>query len=168
MREDYVAEEEQFNCCQPFNPESWDNKVLFWKNKIFLMDHVFILFRKPLNIERVMKRLDSKVRNAGAHVLGSMCLTDRTSKRNMNLYLAVDKEVPGVKNISLTGKFYSKVYEGQIYDTKEWSDDYKLLMRAKGLTIKKWFMWYITCPKCAKEYGKNYVVIICEVESGES
>jgi len=24
-------------------------------------------------------------------------------------------------------------------------------------------MWYTTCPKCAKKYGKNYVVIIAEV-----
>jgi len=25
-------------------------------------------------------------------------------------------------------------------------------------------MWYTTCPKCAKVYGKNYVVTIAEVE----
>jgi hypothetical protein len=26
-------------------------------------------------------------------------------------------------------------------------------------------MWYTTCPKCAKKYGKNYVVILAEIDS---
>jgi hypothetical protein len=24
------------------------------------------------------------------------------------------------------------------------------------------YQWYTTCPKCAKKYGKNYVVIIAQ------
>ena len=31
----------------------------------------------------------------------------------------------------------------------------------------KMLEWYTTCPKCAKAYGKNYVVIIAEVTSKE-
>ncbi len=27
-----------------------------------------------------------------------------------------------------------------------------------------WYMWYTTCPKCAKKYGKNHVVILGAVE----
>jgi len=38
------------------------------------------------------------------------------------------------------------------------------IAKTNGFTIKKWYMWYTTCPKCAKKYGKNYVVIICQVE----
>jgi hypothetical protein len=34
----------------------------------------------------------------------------------------------------------------------------------QGLEIRKWFMWYTTCPKCAEKYGKNYVVIVAKVE----
>ncbi|MFA6436615.1 MAG: hydrolase [Candidatus Paceibacterota bacterium] len=33
----------------------------------------------------------------------------------------------------------------------------------KGKIKKKWYMWYTTCPKCAKVYGKNHVVIVGEV-----
>ncbi|MCK7469725.1 MAG: 60S ribosomal export protein NMD3 [Desulfomicrobium escambiense] len=25
-------------------------------------------------------------------------------------------------------------------------------------------MWYTTCPKCAKKYGKNYVAIVGAIE----
>jgi len=33
-------------------------------------------------------------------------------------------------------------------------------VKSKDLTINKWYMWYTTCPKCAKKWGKNYVVLI--------
>jgi hypothetical protein len=29
--------------------------------------------------------------------------------------------------------------------------------------MKKEYMWYTTCPKCAKKYGKNYVVVVGQV-----
>jgi hypothetical protein len=36
-------------------------------------------------------------------------------------------------------------------------------VRAQGKTIQKLFMFYTTCPKCARHYGKNYVVILARV-----
>jgi hypothetical protein len=117
----------------------------------------------PMNFGKVMKRLDEKVRNVQATIPDWLCLSDHTSKWNMDVYLAVDKEIPGAENSAITGKFYSKVYEGPYKDTGKWCKDYESIVKSKGLTIKKWYMWYTTCPKCAKKYGKNYTVIICEV-----
>jgi len=78
----------------------------------------------------------------------------------MNLYLAVDKEIPDAENTTLTGKFYCKVYKGPFRDTGKWMKDYENLTKSRGLNMKKQYMWYTTCPKCAKKYGKNYVVIL--------
>jgi hypothetical protein len=78
----------------------------------------------------------------------------------MDVYVAVDKEIPGMENITISGKFFSKVYEGPYKDTGKWCKDFEALVQSKNLSIKKWYMWYTTCPKCAKKYGKNYVVII--------
>jgi hypothetical protein len=138
--------------------------MLEWKEKAFIKDSVFTLFYIPFNFGKVMKRLDEKVRGAGATMPDWLCLSDHTSKWNMDVYLAVDKEIPGAENTTLSGNFYSKVYEGSFKDTAKWGEDYKRLVKAKGLSIKKWFMWYTTCPKCAKKYGKNYSVIITRVE----
>jgi len=33
----------------------------------------------------------------------------------------------------------------------------------KGKTSKKTYFFYATCPKCAKYYGKNYVVILAQL-----
>jgi len=57
----------------------------------------------------------------------------------------------------------SKVYEGPYGDTEKWCRDYESYTREQNLIIKKWYMWYTTCPRCAEKYGKNYVVIMGEV-----
>ncbi len=151
-------------CCPKFEPAPWDEKITEWKNKRFVKDKVFTLFYMPVNFGRVMKKLDEKVRNAGANIPDWLCLSDHTSKWNMDLYLAVDRKIPDAENTTLSGRFLSKVYEGPFKDTGKWCDDFKAYAGKQGLEIRKWFMWYTTCPKCAKKYGKNYVVILAEVK----
>jgi hypothetical protein len=150
-------------CCPKFDPEPWDEKEIVWENKPFLKDRVFTAFYIPLNFGGVMKRLDARVRQAGVTVPDWLCLSDHTSKWSMDVYLAVDREVPGARNVPLSGEFLSKVYEGPFQDTGKWCEDFKTFAQSRGKTIEKWFMWYTTCPKCAKKYGKNYVVIVGKV-----
>jgi len=151
-------------CCPEFNPVPWDDKIFEWENRKFIRDRVFTLFYMPVNFTNVMKRLNEKVTKAGATMPDWLCLSDHTSQWNMDLYLSVDKEIPGAENTTLSGKFYCKVYEGPFRDTKKWCKDFENVVKSKGLKTKKWFMWYTTCPKCAKKYGKNYVVIVAQVE----
>ncbi len=159
-----MTTQEEKKCCPQFDPIPWDDKVFEWDKKQFIKDKVFTLFYMPMNFGAAMKRLDAKVRNANATMPDWLCLADHTSKWNMDVYLAVDKEIPDAENKILSGKYYSKVYEGPFKDTKKWCNDYEEKVKSKGLKITKWYMWYTTCPKCAKKYGKNYTVIIGQVE----
>jgi hypothetical protein len=159
-----AAARPETECCPPFDPAAWQEKTVVWENKRFIRDHVFTLFFIPLNFGTVMRRLDARVRQAGATMPDWLCLADHTSKWNMDVYLAVDREVAGAENTTLSGKFYSKVYEGPFKDTGKWCKDFEADVRGKGLNMKKMYMWYTTCPKCAKKYGKNYVAVVARVE----
>jgi hypothetical protein len=150
-------------CCPKFNPEPWDGKIFEWNKKKFVKDKVFSIFFIPINFGRVIKRLDKKVREAGAEFQDNLCLSDHTSKWNMDIYAAVNKKVPDANNITLSGKYLSKVYEGDFKETGKWCKDFEKYAKSRNLEIKKLYMWYTTCPKCAKKYGKNYVVIIAQV-----
>jgi hypothetical protein len=150
-------------CCPEFDSAKWDDKLFEWKNRRFIKDHVFTLFYMPLNFGAVMRRLDKTVTGARAEVPDWLCLSDHTSKWNMDIYLAVDKEISGADNVTLNGKFYSKVYEGPFSDISKWSKDFETILISKGLSKTRLFMWYTTCPKCAKKYGKNYVAFIAQV-----
>jgi len=147
-------------CCPKFEPAPWDDITCEWTDKKFIRDKVFSIFYMPINFGTVMKRLDKLVKKANGTIPDGLCLSDHTSKWNMNVYLAVDKEIPEAENVTLSGEFFSKVYEGPYKDTPKWCQDYEDLAKSKNLSIKKQYMWYTTCPKCAKKYGKNYVVIM--------
>ena len=114
----------------------------------------------PVNFGSVMKRLDEKVRKNGACIADNLCLSDHTSKWNMDVYLEVDREIPEAENVTFSGKYYSKVYEGPYKDTGKWAQDFEDIATSKGFNSDKMFMWYTTCPKCAKKFGKNYVAFI--------
>jgi hypothetical protein len=157
-----ISEQNQ-ECCPRFNPAPWDNKEFNWDNKQFIKDKVFTLFYMPMNFGSAMKRVNKKMEKSGATIQDGMWLSDHTSKWNMDLYLAVDKEVADAENITLSGKFLSKVYEGNFKETGNWMKDFENYAKDKGISIKKTYLWYTTCPKCAKKYGKNYVVIVGQV-----
>ena len=150
-------------CCPKFDPAPWDGKVLEWGNKKFIKGKVFTLFFVPVNFGSVIVKLMAKVKDAGGGTPENLCLSDHTSKWNMDLYLAVDKEIPEAENVVLSGRFFSKVYEGDFKETGEWCRDFENIAKERGMKIEKWYMWYTTCPKCAKKYGKNYTVIVGKI-----
>lgn len=151
-------------CCPRFDPALWDEKTFGWGNKKFIKDKVSTLFYMPMNFGSAMKRCNEAIEKSGAKILDALWLSDHTSKWNMDLYVAVDKEVAGAENVALSGKYLSKVYEGNFKDTGVWMKDFESYTQNKNIAVKKTYMWYTTCPKCAKKYGKNYVVILAQID----
>ncbi|NYZ77068.1 hypothetical protein H0O02_02010 [Candidatus Micrarchaeota archaeon] len=150
-------------CCPRFDPKPWDGKVFTWKDKKFVKDRIFTLFYMPMNFGSVITKLWKKIEAAGAEMPDYMSLSDHTSMFNMDIYVAVDRKIPDAENVTISGKFLSKVYEGPYQDTGKWCKDFEAYAKSKNLSIRKWYMWYTTCPNCAKYYGKNYVAIIAKV-----
>ncbi len=153
----------QQECCPEFNPQPWDKVILEWDNKRFIKDKVGTIFYMPLNFGKVMTRLDKKLRSTHTDCPDYLCLSEHVSKWRMDIYLAVDKEIPDAENVKLSGKYFSKVYEGAFNKTGEWCKDFENETKTRNLKTDKMYMWYTTCPKCAKKYGKNYVVILARI-----
>ena len=151
-------------CCPRFKPEPWDGKTWQWDKKLFLKDRVRCFFYMPLNFGKMMVRNMARIGEANAFTPEPpVVLSDHTSKWNMDIYIEVSKEIPGANNVRLSGSFLSKVFEGPFKNTGQWCKQMADWVRSRGKSIKREFMYYTTCPKCAKHYGKNYVVILAEV-----
>jgi hypothetical protein len=117
----------------------------------------------PINFGAVISRLIGAVEKSKGATPDSLCLSEHTSKWNMNIYLAVDRPINGLENTSLSGEFLSKVYEGDFRDTGKWCEDFAIFAKQRNKIVEKMYMWYTTCPDCAKKYSKNYVVIIARI-----
>jgi hypothetical protein len=151
-------------CCSRFDPEPWQEKELQWEGKLFVKDRVWCLFYMPMNFGKVMVRTMEKIDQASALTpQPPIALSDHTSPWNMDLYVEVSKEVPGANQARLSGTFLSKVFEGPFKQSRQWCQQMSKWVASKGKAIKRQFMYYTTCPRCAAHYGKNYVVILAEV-----
>ncbi len=90
-------------------------------------------------------------------------LTDENSMWGADIYIDVSKEVPGVKMTTISGTFLTKVFEGPYQNASKWAQEMNDYVKSKGKTMNKLYFSYTTCPKCAKVYGKNYVVLFAQI-----
>jgi len=150
-------------CCPEFNPEPWDGKEIRWDGKKFVKDRVRSFFHIPLNFGSVMKRCMSVIEAAGAGSPERIVLADENSLWGADVYVEVTKDVPDARMAAFSGTFLSKVFEGPYKNVCAWMDEMKAHVQSQGKTLKKLYCYYTTCPKCAKKYGKNYVVLLAEV-----
>lgn len=152
-------------CCPGFDPAPWDEKEVQFQDKVFVKDRVRSLFHIPLNFGGVMARNMKKIQQADAAAPEPLVLSDENSLWGADVYIAVSREVPGAENARLSGNFISKVFEGPYRNIRNWIREMQGFLKEKGLSSGKMYFYYTTCPRCARAYGKNYVVILAELGS---
>jgi hypothetical protein len=150
-------------CCPQFNPAPWDDKILTWENKRFVKDRVTSIFHIPLNFGAVMKRNIGAIEAVNASPETMVVLSDENSLWGADVYIEVTKDIPNARMATISGTFVSKVFEGPYQNMRKWIEEMKSFVTAKGKNFSKFYFYYTTCPKCAKKYGKNYVVILAQI-----
>ena len=150
-------------CCPRFDPKPWDDRVVTWDKKLFLQDRVRSFLHIPLNFGAVMKRSMAAIETAGATPGEMIVLSDENSLWGAEVYIAVAKGVPEARMATLSGTYLAKVFEGPYRNMRNWIAEMKSYVQSKGENLQKLYFFYTTCPKCAKKYGKNYVVILAQV-----
>jgi len=155
---------EKIECCPKFEPANWDGKEEVWADKRFIKGRVLSFLHIPLNFGGVCTRLSAIATSAGKLDRELPWLCDENSLWGSDLYVGVTGEVPGAQNVSLSGKFVFKVFEGAYNKMPVWIKEFETWLKSTGKKSQKIYVWYTTCPKCAKKYGKNYVVMVARCE----
>jgi hypothetical protein len=150
-------------CCEPFDPKPWEDKNITWKGKLFVKDHVTSFLHIPLNFGAKVVKNMALIERAQAKSPYQLMLTDETSLWGSDIYIAVTKKVPGAQMSTLSGTFLTRVFEGSFQNMGKWVTEMKQYVEKKNKKIKKLYFSYTTCPKCAKAYGKNYVVLFAQI-----
>lgn len=151
-------------CCEPFNHKPWEDKEIIWEEKLFVKDHVTSFLHIPLNMgKKIIKNMEL-IEKANAKAPYQLMLTDEKSLWGADIYIDVSKKVPGTQMATLSGTFLTKVFEGPYQNVGKWAQEMKEYVDNKGKNLKKLYFSYTTCPKCAKAYGKNYVVLFAKID----
>jgi hypothetical protein len=150
-------------CCPMFKTEDWDDKIFEFNDKPFIQDHTVSIMYVPLNMGAVMKRISQKADNSAAAAEDFILLSQDVSPWRANHYYAVKSDFAGDDVVRMSGKYYAKVFEGPYSQAGMWHKDLQAALDKRGYKPKNIYFYYTTCPKCAKTYGKNYVVGLAEV-----
>ncbi len=155
----YDASINTTGCCPKFNPEGWDGQELHFENKPFVKAKTRSAMHIPLDMGAVFSRVQEQIDAAAATLPGSFVVLSRDlSSWNSEHLFAVSKPVEGEEMTTLSGDFITKVFEGPYRKAGAWSETMQQTVREKGANPGEVYFFYTTCPKCAKAYGKNYVV----------
>ncbi len=152
-------------CCPRFDPAPWNEKEMVWKDKTFVKDHVRSLFHIPLDMGRKVVKNQVLIDKAGAAPEHPMMLSDERSPWGADIFIDVTKPVEGAEMTTISGTFLTKVFEGPYRDAGTWVDQMQDFVAARGHRLSQLYFGYTMCPRCAKAYGKNYVVLFAKVDT---
>lgn len=152
------------DCCAKLDTERWDEHEFTWENKRFLKDHVRSVFHIPVNFSAVMTRDHTAIEAAEGYPSEPLWLTDEVSPWRSDVYMAVDRVIPDADMDELSGTYLTKVFEGPYRNVGKCTKSMEEYVAGKGRDVKKTYYYYATCPKCAKHYGKNHVVLFAKVD----
>lgn len=161
----YDMSENPTNCCPKFKPEGWDEQELHFKDKLFVKANTRSAFHIPLNMGSVFPKTFTAIEEA--HALPKdeiVVLSYDPSPWHEEHYFAVTRDVPGQEMVSMSGDYLTKVFEGPYKNAPKWEAEMESFVESKGKKAKKVYFFYTTCPRCAKFYGKNYVVAFAELQ----
>jgi hypothetical protein len=156
----------QTQCCPKFDPVPWQEKELIWKDKLFIKGTMPQFMHTPLpgTFGNAVATMWKKMEKAGAKpdIKDFIMLSTESSPWRGEVYINVTKNVPKAENIRFTCTFLTKVFDGPYNSVPKWIKDMASFVASKGRTAKKYYFYYTTCPKCAKDCGHNYVVAFAE------
>lgn len=160
----YDMSDNPTGCCPRFKPQGWDGQELHFKDKLFVKAKTRSIFHIPINMGSVFtKTLDAIEKEDAMDEENFIVLSYDPSAWTSEHYFSVNKDIPGLEMVHLTGDYVTKVFEGPYKNAPTWEKEMTAFVKGRGEEVTKTYFFYTTCPKCAKFYGKNYVVAVAEI-----
>lgn len=160
----------QEHSCPRFDPAPWDRKFFTWTDKRFIVETIPQLFHSPLpgGFRRAVERLWARATEQGAapDAADALFLAHDLSPWKSEIYLTVTKEVPAAHNVSLTGTFYSQVFDGPYNGVKGYLAALETSVAEAGRHATRYYFHFTSCPDCARKRGHNYILALAELAEG--
>jgi len=150
-------------CCARLDTARWDGAKHVWSDKLFLKDHIREFLHIPINFGSVISRDHQAIEGAEAYPEQPIWITDEVSPWGSDIYVATDRPVPGATMETFSGVFLTRVFEGPYRDMRKWIGEMESYVRDEGEELEHLYFFYAYCPKCAKAFGKNEVVLFAKV-----
>lgn len=155
-------------CCPNFDPERWDRKSFEWNDRPFIKESMptFLHMPFPPIIWWKITKMCKMAENAKANLAkkeDTLLLFYDPHPFKSEIYLSVSGEVPKAKNIKITEKLMSRVFDGPYNDIPQYIKEMNKYLATENKTAKRYYIHYAYCPKCIKKYGHNYMILFAGI-----
>ncbi|MDD4412054.1 MAG: hypothetical protein PHR00_00135 [Patescibacteria group bacterium] len=156
-------------CCPEFKPEKWDKKTLNWDKKKFIKDSMpeFFHIPFPFMIGKKITRMWGAIEQNGADSPDkedTLILFHDPTPFKGEIYISVEKDVPTENNIVISGNFVSRVFDGGYNAIPKFIKVMDSYLAETGKKAKDYYIHYAYCPKCAKKFGNNYMILFAQID----
>jgi hypothetical protein len=164
----YDESDNSTGCCPRFKPDGWNAQDLHFKEKLFVKACTKSVLHVPIDMGTVFSRTFKAIEDAHAQTADQFLVLSRElSPWSAEHYFAVVQPVPGMQMERLSGNYRTKVFEGPYKEAADWAQQLQAELAAGGQRAEKIYFFYTTCPKCAKAYGRNYVVGVAQLAASQ-
>lgn len=159
---------EDIECCPPFNVEKWDNKTFEWQNKSFIKERMCTFFHIPFpstigkKATKMFMMADSQGKTEADKESILLLFHDPSAFRS-EMYLSVATSVEGAENVIISGTFASRVFSGPFSAVPKFIKQMKTELKSSNQAAVDFYVHYAYCPKCAKKYGNNYMILFAKL-----
>jgi hypothetical protein len=151
-------------CCPRFNPEPWDEKTFYFEEMRFASTHSKSFLHMPLNLSKVMRQAQKMIDAVdGNDPERYFILSKDISSWKTHQYYKVTKDIPGLEMTNLSGTYMTKVFDDSFKELPKLIKNFESYIESQEKKIKDFFIFYTTCPKCAKTYNHNYMVFFAKI-----
>jgi len=150
-----------------FDATRWNEQVFTWENKKFIRATIPQILHYPLPgiIRRIMRKMWKQATEAGAQPEREdflMLAYDR-SHWKCELYMPVKDTVPGADNVLLSGRYFTKVFDGPFSLVPKFTNDMDILLANREMLAKRYFFYSASCPLCARKVATDKIVAFAEI-----
>ena len=156
------------DCCPRFNPKKWDKKTFNWKDKKFIKETIPTFFHIP-SIKTISKKIEGMgdlIRKSDAAIPkkeDTLILFRDPSAFKSEIYWSVGKKVDGANNITISGRFMAMVFDGPNNAIPKYIKEMEEYLKEKNEKAKDYLVHYAYCPKCAKKFRHNYMILFAKI-----
>ena len=159
---------EDNECCPEFDVSKWDKNTFKWNNKLFIKESIPTLFHIPFPpiIGKKMKKMFDLADKANANfsdLTDALVLFNDPSAFKSEIFYSVTNKVDGANNTDLSGEFIAGVFDGPYNTVPLHIKEMDKRLAAQNMIAKDYYIHYAYCPKCAKKFGHNYMILFAMV-----
>ncbi|MBN2859141.1 MAG: hypothetical protein JXK93_02620 [Sphaerochaetaceae bacterium] len=151
-------------CCPVFDPAGWDDTEFSFSGLTFISVPTRSFLHVPLDMGRMMNRAQKAIETAQAAADNRyLMLSQELSMWKALHYILVTANVPGYQTTTIEGIWYASVFDGPFSSMGTWMKEIRSRVEARGATPTRHLAFYTTCPRCARVYNHNYVVLFAQI-----